>query len=563
MKKTIAILAVILAFACFLAIASCSETPITNPTDPNDPTDPNTPSVPIAVTAVSIEQDDGTEVAVKGTRTFTAIVLPSNATNKGVVWSIGKETYATINPSTGVVTGKKTGKATITVTTLDGGKTDEIDIQVVETIDITGVTIADKDNAKSIRINETKQLSAVVAPEGVVQTITWSSSASNIASVSSAGILTGVSKGTAVITAASAVDDTKKDTVTVVVPDAQPVTAILLRHPDTWDQSPDLRGTPLHMFSGETKTLSYLIVPEGSLGNVEAKSTNTAVASVYPENGYFKIGAGNTEGLSIITLTSVSNPSIVAYLEVQVKKTVTLKRTATNAIIIDGNNETTIDSTKGSMDIKELMVNKTMTIDASAAWTSSDNLADGQKLDVTWSSNDNAVDFVIDQTNPMKVTLKAIKGTKQGIYPEKNATITVKPFLNPSLTWSVEVRVKEPIVRLELNAGTATITPVDGITDPLALQFSLAINKKTEIKVTAVPTNSSATIESIEWEKLGYDNIADFKGGTLTKDVFEVTIKSIDDAAVGKKDHFKVKIKTVDDKGDEKNAEATLILSIK
>ena len=53
--------------------------------------------------------------------TLTATVNPSNATNKTVTWSSSDKTVAAV--SDGKVAALKAGRATITVTTEDGGKT--------------------------------------------------------------------------------------------------------------------------------------------------------------------------------------------------------------------------------------------------------------------------------------------------------------------------------------------------------------------------------------------------------------------------------------------------------
>ncbi len=69
-----------------------------------------------------VELDKNTlNLEVGATGTLTATVLPSTAANKAVTWSSDNETVATV--ANGVVTAVGAGTATITVTTVDGGKT--------------------------------------------------------------------------------------------------------------------------------------------------------------------------------------------------------------------------------------------------------------------------------------------------------------------------------------------------------------------------------------------------------------------------------------------------------
>ena len=76
---------------------------------------------PIAVTSVSLSSNSET-VKVGKTVTLIPTISPSNATNKNVNWSSSNTEIATVNNS-GTVTGIAAGTATITVTTVDGGKT--------------------------------------------------------------------------------------------------------------------------------------------------------------------------------------------------------------------------------------------------------------------------------------------------------------------------------------------------------------------------------------------------------------------------------------------------------
>lgn len=88
----------------------------------------------IAVTGVSINEGNQ-EVAEGKTVQLTATVQPENATIKDVTWRSSDASVATVN-ETGLITAAAKGEVTITVTTVDGGLTDTIQVsveQVVET----------------------------------------------------------------------------------------------------------------------------------------------------------------------------------------------------------------------------------------------------------------------------------------------------------------------------------------------------------------------------------------------------------------------------------------------
>lgn len=80
---------------------------------------------------------------------------------------------------------------------------------------VTGVTVTPA--TASIAIAENEQLTAAVAPVGASQAVTWSSATPSVATVNSSGLVTGVSAGSAVITATSVADGTKTDTATITV----------------------------------------------------------------------------------------------------------------------------------------------------------------------------------------------------------------------------------------------------------------------------------------------------------------------------------------------------------
>lgn len=98
------------------------------------------------------DNDDGTNISVTGvslnkstlsltvgsTGSLAATVEPTNASNTGVTWSSNSSSIASV--SNGTVTANAAGSVTITVTTKDGGFTDECTVTVSESSSTTNYT---------------------------------------------------------------------------------------------------------------------------------------------------------------------------------------------------------------------------------------------------------------------------------------------------------------------------------------------------------------------------------------------------------------------------------------
>ena len=152
----------------------------------------------VSITGVSLNASS-ISMTVGDTQTLTATITPSNATDKSVTWSSNNTSVATVS-SSGVVTAKAAGTATITVNTNDGGKTATCTVTVkASTVAVTGVSL-DKSKMYS-PIDNTQALTATVTPSDATdKSVSWSSSNTSIATVSSSGIVTTKSPGTARIT---------------------------------------------------------------------------------------------------------------------------------------------------------------------------------------------------------------------------------------------------------------------------------------------------------------------------------------------------------------------------
>ncbi len=128
-----------------------------------------------------------------------ATVNPSNATNKKVTWSSSNNSVATV-ASDGTVKAVKTGTATITCKTTDGGKTATCKVTVnAPPIVPTGVSLNKK--ASTLNIGGTEKLTTTITPSNPTnKNVTWTSSNTKVATVDKNGNVKAVAAGTATIT---------------------------------------------------------------------------------------------------------------------------------------------------------------------------------------------------------------------------------------------------------------------------------------------------------------------------------------------------------------------------
>ena len=140
-----------------------------------------------------------TTLKVGETTQLEAKISPETATNKGIKYTVSPEGVVSVS-SNGLVTALKVGEATVTVTTVDGGKTDSITFKVEDNnVAVSSVELTiDK---TSIEINGTAKLSTTITPEDATnKKVTYSVTPNDVVSISDDGVVTGLKAGKATIT---------------------------------------------------------------------------------------------------------------------------------------------------------------------------------------------------------------------------------------------------------------------------------------------------------------------------------------------------------------------------
>lgn len=240
------------------------------------------PAGPVAVTGVTL---DKTSLSIEAGQTaqLTATVQPGNADNQSVTWSSSDNNVVSVD-ATGKITANAKGSATITVTTADGGKTATCTVTVTEPaapVAVTGVTL--NKNNTTIYTGRTETLNATIQPaDATNKAVTWTSNNTGVATVNN-GVVTGVSVGSATITAKTA-DGGFTATCTVTVEEAPIV------HPT----EVSISKTSINLQIGGSETLTATVTPADANNKNVTWSTSDATMATVDKNGKVTgIKAGN------------------------------------------------------------------------------------------------------------------------------------------------------------------------------------------------------------------------------------------------------------------------------
>ncbi len=475
----------------------------------------------ISVSGVSL--DNATLSMIEGeTRTLKAAVTPEDATDKSVTWSSDNTSVADVT-STGVVVAKTPGTATITVKTNDGGKTADCRVTVQSKIvSVYGVSLSDY--YLSMTEDDTYALTATVMPEDATdKTVTWSSSNTDVATVSSEGLVTARSEGSAEITVKTN-DGGKTATCSVnVKAKVIPVAGISL----------DISSVTLNV--GQTQVLAATVSPDNATDKtVTWNSSNVVVASVSAEGVVRAVSAG-TATISATAGNFTADCSVTVVMSVA---SVSLNKT-----------ELTIE--KGKSETLTATVSPSDATDKTVTWQSSNNTiatvdqngrvtaVNAGSAVITVTTNDGSKTATCKVTVVILVTSLSLNKTELTIEKGKSETLTatVSPSdaTDKTVSWKSSntsvATVDQNGKVTAVNAGSAviTVTTKDGsktatcnvtvvipVTSVSLNKTELTIEKgKSEI-LTAAVSPSDATDKTVSWKSSNTSVVTVDQNGRVT-----------------------------------------------
>ena len=293
----------------------------------------------ISVTAVTLNKET-TSLDPGNSTTIVATITPTDATEE-IVWSSDNEDVCTVTqdatrPLRATITAVSVGTAHVTVTAGSFSKSCEVKVR----ISVTSITL-DK-NTATIKAGKSVQLTPTIKPENPTDSsIIWTSSNSNVATVDSNGLVTGISQGSARITVQSVSNPncTATCTVTVITPTEGNYTII---------SAEDIQG----VVSGDTVSIPV------SIGN------NTNAEADY--NAYRVLVNYDPSALEFVSASSVNNSEQFSALAENGIITVSDFGTAKNlgeAFILKftalaATGSTTVEATEAQVDIGENAVSE-------------------------------------------------------------------------------------------------------------------------------------------------------------------------------------------------------------
>lgn len=238
------------------------------------------------VTGITISGSAHT-VFVGDTLQLSAAVTPDDADNKKVFWSSSNDGIATVDQN-GLVHAKSLGAVTLYAASTDGTNIQgSYSLTVYQPVQSVSLNVSEI----QLKNGEAQTLSATVLPANATnKSVTWSSSDTAVATVDTAGKVTGKSRGTAVVKCKTADGGFEASCAVTVI---QQVTGV------------SFAKQTINLGRGGKFQLVPIIAPANANNqNVTWDSNHEEFVTVSDDGLITGVGTGDSYGISVITVTT-------------------------------------------------------------------------------------------------------------------------------------------------------------------------------------------------------------------------------------------------------------------
>jgi len=241
-----------------------------------------------------------------GTYQIEANIIPSNATNKNLKYTSNNESIVSVT-DTGLITGISGGETTITVSTIDGSNISKV-IEVIVRQQISNVEL----NTTSVSIinGGTYQIKATITPNDATnKSLSYTSNNESIATVSSTGLITGISGGETIITVSTTDGSNISKSIDVIVREQI--------------ESVTLSETNIEINKGQSKIVTATITPSNAFNKtLRWESEDDSIATV--NNGVI---TGINVGTTKVIVSTTDGSNITKEINVKVNSIMTSTHT--------------------------------------------------------------------------------------------------------------------------------------------------------------------------------------------------------------------------------------------
>jgi len=426
-------------------------------------------------TSLRITNAPSSDLLVGGTITLGVSGVSSQ---RNISWESMNSQIATVSPQ-GQVLGIAPGTVIIKATDVLSQAEDSITLTIVSNT-LESITIK---NARSLEMNKTLQLTIQAIPTGASNAVDWLSSNPSVASVSSTGLVTGVSIGKSTITAISKITPTISTTVeiSVTTPAADGGVNVTIFGSET-------------MTVGETQNLQFVLQPAGTTGGVKWSTSNPSVATVNQTTGaLLGVSPGVANIMATYNTTDEVKPFDVITVTVSVAGAsgISISIVGPTTMVVGG--QSTLVASVSSGGVSWSSSNSAVaSINSNGIVTA---LSAGSVLITATSTQDTSVkkthNIVVSGNTVAPTAISLSGGSSLEVYQTLNLVPTFTPSnASTSVTWSSSNNA----IATVNSSGRVSAVSVGSVI--ITATSTLNTNVKGQITITVSPSTGS-TPESI------------------------------------------------------------------